>query len=500
MPNKYLGFSLTKAQAALATLWSYITGNAAIPSGRTVPDLPTYLRNNAVYNVRDFGLVGDGVTDNSNAWDALYALLPERGAVEVVFPENPTDSANAVYYFSRPIALAKPITMSGRVPTWQALDAYRGVTLLFAAGSHGVILDSYDTRNGIAIANDFTKTGFNAGTIRNLRILAAGKTTTAHGLWARARFFAINVEVTGFKGNGVRIHANSFDPLIKGNANSFYCDRVFASGTDGDSWWIEGADVNAGTTINCSGGGCAGYAMYENSFLGNTHLGLHLDNTGGSGKHLWSGGAVSSNVFIGLYTEGNVSDSGAFIAAPTTIIGGLGASDSAIARAALGSIQLGPAFKGGPPQWNNAVVTAALGLQGINESTVLRFGATTDEGGTVHQLKYDAASGFWYLQFAGQLGFAPLAFPSGAAAMASIRARASWLQNGVFLGGPGAFASARHIGITATNLAPTTGDWIRGDIKYNADPVASGYVGWVCVTSAVGGNGGTWKQFGAITA
>ncbi len=45
--------------------------------------------------------------------------------------------------------------------------------------------------------------------------------------------------------------------------------------------------------------------------------------------------------------------------------------------------------------------------------------------------------------------------------------------------------------------APTTGTWQRGDIVFNIEPVASGFVGWVCMQ---GGSPGVWKAFGAISA
>lgn len=43
--------------------------------------------------------------------------------------------------------------------------------------------------------------------------------------------------------------------------------------------------------------------------------------------------------------------------------------------------------------------------------------------------------------------------------------------------------------------APTTGNWVRGDIAWNLNPSAAGNIGWVCVTS---GAPGTWKTFGTI--
>ena len=47
------------------------------------------------------------------------------------------------------------------------------------------------------------------------------------------------------------------------------------------------------------------------------------------------------------------------------------------------------------------------------------------------------------------------------------------------------------------SAAPVAGDWAQGDIVYNSAPAAGGFIGWVCTAS---GAPGTWKTFGAITA
>lgn len=49
----------------------------------------------------------------------------------------------------------------------------------------------------------------------------------------------------------------------------------------------------------------------------------------------------------------------------------------------------------------------------------------------------------------------------------------------------------------ARAAAPTTGTWAQGDIVLNEDPIATGFIGWVCVT---GGTPGTWKSWGVISA
>lgn len=56
-------------------------------------------------------------------------------------------------------------------------------------------------------------------------------------------------------------------------------------------------------------------------------------------------------------------------------------------------------------------------------------------------------------------------------------------------------AVCRGVGTRAA--APSTGTAVVGDIVFNGDPVASGFIGWVCVTA---GSPGTWKSWGPISA
>lgn len=51
--------------------------------------------------------------------------------------------------------------------------------------------------------------------------------------------------------------------------------------------------------------------------------------------------------------------------------------------------------------------------------------------------------------------------------------------------------------VNSVGALPTTGTWKVGDSIYNATPTAGGSIGWVCVTA---GTPGTWKTFGAISA
>lgn len=49
--------------------------------------------------------------------------------------------------------------------------------------------------------------------------------------------------------------------------------------------------------------------------------------------------------------------------------------------------------------------------------------------------------------------------------------------------------------IVKLSAPPTTGTYERGDIVYNTNPTAGGYLGWICTAA---GTPGTWKGFGLI--
>jgi hypothetical protein len=49
--------------------------------------------------------------------------------------------------------------------------------------------------------------------------------------------------------------------------------------------------------------------------------------------------------------------------------------------------------------------------------------------------------------------------------------------------------------VSYSDVLPTSGNYNKGDIIYNTNPVSGGYVGWICTVS---GTPGIWKGFGLI--
>ncbi|WP_158302015.1 right-handed parallel beta-helix repeat-containing protein [Paenibacillus mesophilus] len=56
-------------------------------------------------------------------------------------------------------------------------------------------------------------------------------------------------------------------------------------------------------------------------------------------------------------------------------------------------------------------------------------------------------------------------------------------------------ALAKGVSVCWANSVPTLGDWVRGSIVYKTNVSASECMGWICVAS---GNPGTWESFGVI--
>ena len=90
------------------------TNAVALPgAGRTVPSLSAYLANNAVFNFKDYGAIGDGVTDDTtaiqnclNAAGSVHAGLPVMRGASCYLPPG-------TYKLTRQITVPPFVSISG---------------------------------------------------------------------------------------------------------------------------------------------------------------------------------------------------------------------------------------------------------------------------------------------------------------------------------------------------------------------------------------------------
>jgi len=496
-------------------------------------------------------MFGGGVdktgSQNSQAFaDAQAFLSVDRGSayeggasVEFLFGD---------YSFAETIQLKKAMHLFGK-GAGHANSSGQNTRLVFPANTTGIIVHRHNTIDDTT--EDDTSPGMRGAdnsVIENLSIVGGGGTTPlpaaydqdqmlGHGIWLRARAVLRNVYVTGFARNGIHIRASAGGgAAVEGNANLFYLDRVVSASNGWNGVYVDGADVNAGVGLMVNGTNNGLYGIYDSSFLGNTWVGCHTsannkhgqvhykgrrytlvtDDTelggatepgtdgsvwfdlGAGGEHAvyptWEPGGLyirggpyraDSNsarcVFVGCYSESGGGRN--WIVHPNLVVGGLfGAFDGSAGVLASKEIQPGTAvlLKDG------AVIE--FGEPNNNFPVAFRIGFGSSD---VWRFRYTGET--WDLNHANASGRTALRLTTNATTISAGRAAA--IGGGYPIFPRGMFVGPGPRQITYATAAPTSGNWARGDIVLNQNPVAGGNVGWVCVTA---GAPGTWKTFGQI--
>jgi Pectate lyase superfamily protein len=109
-------------------------------------------------------------------------------------------------------------------------------------------------------------------------------------------------------------------PHDMGNANNWMVEYCRVAGCGGHGMFLDGDNVNAGTSINFDASGTKGWGIYDNSFLGNTHIGSHTESNA-LGPYRTANIGSAYNVFIGCYSEGDSPPSKIYN--PSLSIGGI---------------------------------------------------------------------------------------------------------------------------------------------------------------------------------
>lgn len=265
-------------------------------------------------SVKDFGAVGDGVTDD---WAAVRAAL-DSNPKAVYFPPG-------TYYLSKTLNLKRTVKLYGD-GAFDAAMQFPSI-LKFSDNIVGVFVHRSNTNasdTGVPVIVSPATTGADGSIIENLAVLRGTGTKvtpdgTSHGIWLKARALIRNVTVAGFAGNGVHIVADSVSAIAAsiGNANNWSMENV-RSINNYHGVFVNLGDANAGCGIHINSSDNQGWGIYDSSFLGNTYIGCHTaSNTLGAYK---TDDTNAQNVLIGCYSE--TPQASEFVY-PTTLIGGV---------------------------------------------------------------------------------------------------------------------------------------------------------------------------------
>lgn len=391
------------------------------------------------------------------AWPGSYA-----GVIEI-----PPGS----YYLSNTWKIDRQVRITGHSsPDGNAPGAVR---LIFADGIDGIVFEDYRT----SVSGNFA----DGATLERVYITRKNfALSTGDGIWMRTRARLRDIIIDRFGRHGCRIDATSGASTTQGNANNWeiQSSRFMRNGMDG--LFVDGADANAGVAIrlDCSANGRHG--IYDSSFLGNTYVACHVDANLAEGYK--TDNLNNYCVFVGCYEEGGWTPSS--FAGATTVLGGVLAQ-----RINNGGMAVGNGSVSGFVSTKGAA-TLTVGQQQNITDTALTFSSSTLD---VWRLTKEV--GRWFLRWANYAPATPLSIYGDGTTPANGYARDLTSNGGIgfsdyYLGGTG---QMRFRGVRPS--IPTSGNWLRGDIVYDENPVAGGYIGWVCVAS---GTPGTWKAFGAI--
>ena len=388
------------------------------------------------------------------------------------------------YYFASTIALKKRVRLYG---DGSGQPSGEQVILTFPEGTVGIIVHRYNTI-GIGVESPAT-TGADGSIIEGLKLQGGGG-TAAHGIWLRARATLCRVQIDGFSGSGIAVIAGSgAGGVNEGNANGWRIDGARITNCGQHGIYTIGADSNAGLCIGADIANCGGNGILDSSFLGNTYVAPQT--AGCVGAPYKTTNVNASNVFLNPYSE--VGQPQSSVIAPSMVMWGSGTTNSgngvSVASTNIGRL---------------------LAQQGIATETIeIRDGASPASG--VGITMHDTSGGFswtwerelgrwgWKWANLGSPGF--LTFYDRNATVANGYARDLSAASGA-LG-----ISAHYVGSASQmklrdfgDAAPTSGDYLRGDIRTRLNPSAGGKAGIVCTTGGVAGSTAVFKDFGAIDA
>lgn len=260
-----------------------------IPSQKAVR---TYVDGKTIYiNVKDYGAMGDGVTDDYQAIRNTINALPSTGGT-IIFPVP-----SFFYKINSTIVVDRPVIFQGAAPIegmWPdvPLTAMRGIKIKWGGGANPMF--SVARKNGVHWTNLILDGNFTATYGLYLDRLKSG------GCDHLAITGCITSAITFDCTNNVSGDNNYFNTF-----NDLHIEAGSGRGIEmiSDYPTIQNTCHNTFNKISMDYEG--DYGIYMNAADNNTFIGLYF-LTAGSGKAVYHGGYTVANIFIHIQAIGGV--------------------------------------------------------------------------------------------------------------------------------------------------------------------------------------------------
>ena len=256
-------------------------------TGFTMVDGATLLAAaSAAINVKTFGAVGDGVTNDSAAFVAAIAYLKSTAVNDDVYYKGSRKlfvPAGEYIMGTTTLDITHTLIIEGE----SSINGYSS-RLVWTGDCDGIRIQAYNTSGATAVDGVAHYSG-SYSIIRNLGLAGpyannsnfTGHTEgDYHGIRCRTNYIIEDCLIDGFAGDGIYSRATSGGGAgQEGNSNCSFINRVKVTNVR-NGVYLDGADANACTLIGVIGVYCRQFTVFDTSFLGNTHIGHHSANAG----------------------------------------------------------------------------------------------------------------------------------------------------------------------------------------------------------------------------
>lgn len=239
-------------------------------------------------SVKDFGAVGDGVTDDYPAFQAAIESLSASDSYVggmILIPSG-------TYYLSQTWKIRKRVTIQGTNAGDQPQTA--ACTLLFPINTDGIrFYSNIDSSTG---------TDGTMSVLRNVQVRAAAKGTSGIGIKSTTSIRIEHCIVRDFKSHGIEIHGQTGTGAT-GVADFWNISNVRVVTCGGHGLYTHGNDSQVGVAsqLECVANG--GWGFYDESPYTNTYIACQAaGNTTGSFYHA-NTMSYQGGIYVGCYVE-----------------------------------------------------------------------------------------------------------------------------------------------------------------------------------------------------